>query len=467
MSKESDVSYALPVYTEFLPRWERVRAACKGEEEVKAIPGVLPKLNPHDRSPENEERNRSYLERAVYFNATGRTLEGLIGLAFARNPDVDLGKFDYMESDADGNGVSIYHCAQKTLGGVLQTGRHGILVDIVNDRPSIIGYPAESIINWRVRRENGKNKLTLLVLKEVVQEEKGEYGTEDIVQYREYRLIDDTVHIFVWREIEGATVLYEKPELTRPHGSKPFWDFIPFVFVGSQSNSPNIDPSPLKGLAEMNLAHFRDSADYQDSVFFCGQVQPWISGLDDEWRDWLERRGIYVGSRSPMLLPAGGAMGFEQAQPNTLVREAMENKRQMMVALGARVIEENKVTKTATQAAGDIATGTSVLGLCCANVSEAMMLALQYCGYFDSAKLFTDARFEITQDYTRQLLGPQEIDSLVKAWQAGAFAKSDLRTSFRKGGVIEPERTDQEIDQEIEAEPPTYEDDIRAEGLIE
>lgn len=448
----TNVSYKLPKYDEYLPRWERVRAAVQGEEEVKKLPRVLPYLNPNDLSPENIRRNEQYLERAVYFNATGRTLEGLIGLAFAKTPKNNLGEFTYLQDDSEGEGVNIYHVAQEGLSGILQTGRHGFLSDIVNDRPVVVGYRAESIINWRSNKIAGKNQLELLVLQEVISEAEGDYSSKDVVQYREFRNDGQNISYIVWRaEAGGEPKKHDSGYLAIPHSSKIMPE-IPFAFCGSINNSSNIQPAPLKGLAEMNLAHFRDSADYQDSVFYCGQVQAWISGLDETWRDHLEKQGAYVGSRKVLLLPVNGKMGMEQAQPNMLAKEAMTDKKEAMVALGARVVEQSPVTKTATQAAGDIATNTSVLGLATGNVSEAITLSIRRLGYYRNARAFEEAEFEVTQDFTEQAIDPDKLRAMVESWQAGAFSRIDLRAKLRQMGMISPERTDAQIDEEVDSE---------------
>jgi hypothetical protein len=57
-----------------------------------------------------------------------------------------------------------------------------------------------------------------------------------------------------------------------------------------------------------------------------GQPEAWISALSEEWRNWMQEQGVYVGSRSAILLPEGGAFGIEQAQPNQLAMEAMKAK---------------------------------------------------------------------------------------------------------------------------------------------
>lgn len=452
-SQPNDVSYVSAEYVDALSGWRRVQAACAGQEEVKKLPNILPFLNPMDKSEDNKERNDDYKNRAVYFNATGRTREGLIGLAFAKNPEIEIGDFKYLLDNADGKGSSIYSSAQYSLGGVLTTGRQGLLVDIVNELPCIISYPAESIINWRFVQANNKKQLVLLVLLEIVQEADGDYGTKYFEQYREYRMTSNGAEIRIWRREAGKSGkadLFESPRLSKPHSSQPQWQEIPFTFVGSISNSPDVDPAPLRGLADMNLAHFQNSADFEDSVFLCGQPQAFMTGLDTEWRDNLEAKGVYLGSRKVMLLPVGATAGMLQADPNTLAKDAMEMKQAAMVALGARIVEENKVTKTATQAAGDIATGTSVLGLCCANVSEAYVRALQWCGVFKSNKPFLDAKFALTQDFSITRADAQTISAVVEAWQSGAIGTTDKNVYFRKAGLIETERTDEEIQQDIE-----------------
>lgn len=450
----SNVSYLHPHYEKALPEWLRTSAACEGEAAVKALPCVLPYLNPQDESKQNKDRNADYLKRAVYFNATGRTRQGLIGLAFARDPNVQFGKFEYLAKDTNGEGYSIYHVAQKGLSGVLTHGGYGFLTDMVNDQPNIVGYDRTSITNWRVSAIGGKRKLVLLVLREMLDEpmEGDDYAAQAVVKYREFRLVDNKVVAKVWiQEGDNEPKLHETPDIVIPHAGKQLEE-IPFAFVGSIDNSPNIQEAPLNGLAEMNIAHFRNSADFEDSAFFSGQVQPWISGLDEAWRDKLIDSGQYVGSRTPIAVPVGGQFGFAQAQPNTLIGEAMNKKEMHMIALGARIVEQSQVTKTATQAAGDIATNTSVLGLATANVSEGLTKAIQRLGLFDNAKLFNEGLFQITQDFTELVIDANKITALVQAWQGGAMSRIDLRSNFKRAGLIDPERTNEQIDGELETE---------------
>ena len=147
-----DVSFKRPEYLEVLDRWQVVRDICAGQHRVV---DRLPYLNAHDTSDENKDRNKAYRERAVFKNATGHTRNGLLGLAFHKDPTLTVPKaLEYLQDDANGSGVSIYQQSQSSLEKVLEAGRHGLYVDYRQGKGSsgqavILGYCAEDIINWR------------------------------------------------------------------------------------------------------------------------------------------------------------------------------------------------------------------------------------------------------------------------------------------------------------------------------
>lgn len=429
-------------------RWRVVRDVCGGDQNLRNET-YLPYLNAADTSATNLARNRSYRERAVFYNATGRTRAGLIGLAFRRDPRSDLpSKLELLLRDADGAGTSLYQQSQATLSHVLEVGRHGLYVDFT-DRPVVKSYRAEDIINWR--REDGT--LTLVVLRETVEIPKGfEFDVQE--QYRELALEDGAFVCRVHIKTETGFVV-EEIEARQPKNNGKF-DFIPFVFVGSGNNDPEIDESPLYDLAQVNVAHFRNSADYEDSAFFVGQVQPWISGLTEEWRDHLESNGsLYIGSRNPILLPENGAFGFAQAAPNMLAKEAMDQKEKQMVALGARLLDETRANVTATQNENDKEASTSVLSMCAANTTEAYQQAIRWCGLYANVVIPDDAEtYRINQEFAKNKIDPTVVTALVTAWQSGAFAKPDLRAYLRAEGIIDAERTDEDIEADLESEGP-------------
>lgn len=464
---KTDVTATHPEYDASLPEWTLAEDAASGEPAVKAKrEAYLPKPNPTDTSKENSARYEQYLARAVYYNATGRTLQTMIGAAFADDPVVEItGAIDYALDDIDGADVSIYQQSQMALSHVLKAGRVGLLVDYPPTiapasradmasgaiRARVAMYPAASITNWRMTRVGGKSVLSMVVLKESHETVDG-FANVPEDQYRVLRLSDAGYTQEVWRKNEsGEWALAIEPVVVLD-SSGAVWREIPFVFCGAVNNDPNPDPSPLYDIASLNVAHYRNSADYEESVYMVGQVQPWMSGLSVEWRDWLEKSGIYFGSRAPIMLPEGGAFGLAQAAANGLAHEAMTQKEEQMVALGARLLQPGGAVKTATEAQADNEAEMSVLALAAGNVSDAYTRALEWMAKFMGGG---GGEYRINQDYAGGAVDAQMLSALLRTVQAGKMPDADLWAAMRQSKLIASDRTDEVLREELDAATPS------------
>lgn len=464
-----DVTFRRPEYEAALPRWELVEDCCAGSEAVKAKrTQYLPRPNPLDDSAEARARYADYLARAAFYNATGRTLRGLNGLVFRRWPELTVpAAIEYVAQDVDGAGVSIYQQSQAVLQGVLKTGRYGLLVDYpqtdgaasVADmqrngiRATIAAYDARAIVNWRTEKVGGIHKLVLVVLHECAEEvtEDG-FGVDQVEQYRVLRLVDGIYTQEVWRLTENKAWAIVEGPFSPLNASGRRWSEIPFAFVGASNNDSNIDEAPLYDLAEVNIAHYRNSAEYEDTTFMCGQVQPVVVGLDEHWVNLLKEQGLKIGSRTLFPLPRDADFKFVQAEPNPLPLEAMKHKEGQMVALGAQLITSTGQARTATEADADNAQNTSVLAIAAGNVSEAYSKCLQWVAEFMGAT--GNALYTLSQDFAKYTLDAQLLTALVMAWQSGKLPEGDLWTQFRKYGLIDPEKTDEEIREELSTQDP-------------
>lgn len=461
----ADVTYTRKEYDYALSDWQLVGDVCAGERAIKAGgTKYLPKPNPLDFRKENDERYKQYSARAVFYNATGRTLAGLVGAAFRVDPVAKLPTaLEYLATDANGAGVSIYQQSQAALGKVLQKARHALYVDYpATDSPAslaqqkagairanIIAVNAEQVTNWRTTVTGGVHRLSLVVIKEISEEADG-FGVSEVEQWRALELIGDIYSVTVWRKNEkGEPVIFSQAVPLDGKGNA--WDEIPFTFIGAQNNDHNIDDSPLLDLARVNVAHYRNSADYEDSVFFVGQVQPFITGVDDFWVKQAEKSGLYIGSRSPVMLPHGATFGMVQAAPNMIVREAMQDKEQQMIALGARLVTQGEAVKTATQAQAENEVEHSVLSLCVKNVSEAYTQAIKWCARFMNSP-DSGIEYSINSQFSEKSFDPQALTALVGAWQAGRVPSSDVTVNLQRMGVISSEKTPEQVAEELDSE---------------
>lgn len=468
---KNDVTYQRPEVDQALPDWEKVNDVVAGERAVKKkTTTYLPKPNPTDESMENATRYDQYVDRAVFFNATGRTLDGLIGIAFGKGPEVEVPtSMDFVKTDTDGAGGGILNQSHRVLEDILKVGRCGMLVDhpVTNQATSkaqqvaqnihatITTYAAQSIINWRV---NNDQDLVLVVLAETVTES-DEFAITEIEQWRELAIGtlteeesgNDRYVVRLWRTDEMTQEPYIYDEFEPRDASGSSLNYIPFTFVGAVDNNTDIDKSPLIDLACLNIAHYRNSADYEESAYFVGQPTFVFGGLDDQWMKDYWKEGVYVGSRAAVPLPVGGSAQILEAGPNTLAEGAMKNKETQMVSLGARLLTHGEAIKTAEQSRTETAAAHSVLSLAVTNMVSAYNTALEWVATFTSGAT-GNITYMIDTNFASMNADPNLINAQVAAWQGGALPKSDMWANFRNQGLIDETKSDEDIEDEIDAE---------------
>jgi hypothetical protein len=478
----SQIDYVLPEVSTAIKAWTPIRDVVNGENAVKArSPSYLPYLVPSDKSPDNVQRNLDYATRAVFYGVTKRTLKGMVGQVTGKPAVLTVPELLMMlQDDVDGGAVSIEQQSKQALSDTLSVGRLGLLTDYPNVepgtaatrqdlldgriRPSIQYYFAEQIINWRVEMVKGLRKLTLVVLAEKYTKSDDGFKKEEGDQWRVLRLVDNVYIVQVFRKDESGqfVVMTDLSTTPRDANGKTF-DEILFTFVGSDNNDPGIDDAPLMDMASLNLAHYRNSADHEESVFIVGQPTPVLSGLTQEWVTdvWNNKdvmpNGVAVGSRNPIPLPAGGEATLLQADPNTLVFEAMKHKEEQMKALGAKLVEPKVGNRTLGEAQMDEASEASVLMTCAKNVSAAYTRCLKWAARLVGAAVTDDIAYELNTDFEISRMTTEMRGQLMKEWQAGAISFTEYRAILRRAGVATQDDADaqEEIDQATEKDVAT------------
>jgi hypothetical protein len=111
----------------------------------------------------------AYLRRSVFFNATARTVQGMVGACFRRSPSIAGGAADQYLGDVTMTDESFEGLAKTAMRELLTVGRYGLLCDYSGEenRPYLVPYVAENIINWRTERIDGRSVVTMVVLSEM------------------------------------------------------------------------------------------------------------------------------------------------------------------------------------------------------------------------------------------------------------------------------------------------------------
>jgi len=467
----ANYSYIKPEYLEAKQSWDLVKDCVTGSRAVKARETVyLPIPDPTNSSEENKARYRALLNRAMFLNVTGRTRQGLIGAVFRKSAEIDLPTdIEYVQTNASGDGVSLEQLSKSAIGECLDTGRGGFFVDYPNTdtesgvRPTkaqsagnnahIHHYASEQIINWREDVINGVKRLTMVVFAELYHvADSDEFTFETKMQYRALTLENGVYRHRVWRESEDSPILDTKPT---DYNGKTF-DHIPFYFYGSENNDACIDKSPLEDLAEVNILHYGNSATVEESGFISSQPTLFFTTdiSQEEFVKW-NPNGVQIGATSGYSLGKTGTVTMVQASEGNLSRTLMQDKENQMLMIGARIVQQSGQNETAEAARIRYSSDNSVLGTIAGNVSEAIKSALFDVQLYMSGTPTPDVIvFWLNQEFFDEAMDAQMILAQVQLWQQGIIAKSDIRTNLRQAAIIDADRTDDDIDEEREAEPP-------------
>lgn len=441
-----------PQYDEYLPIWQKIDDFTRNKDVRK----YLRILNRKDTSEENKIRNEEYRKGAVFYGISGQTVSGLLGILFKKAPALTVPPgLEYVNDDIDGQGNSVFQQAQGLADDVIRKSRAGLYVSF----PSVDGQISqadlnsgrfravssriepERIVNWRA----DSSKLTLIVIAEMIADPANtDPFTHDMIEQRRELFIDDSGFYAErhWQKIKDVWVLaVEAFNPVDSDGNR--FDVIPFTFIGAENNDTSIDAPVMRGLVELNKGHFQNSADFEDNAWFAGQSQPWMSGLDRSHFDFMKDAKMYVGSRNVLAVPSGGSFGISSAPPNPLIRQAMLDKEQLMVSLGARIIQGGVANKTAEQVMGEREVQHSVLSLIGQNITDAYSLALQWIGRYMGVQ--DDVmQFVVNTDFINRQFDSAELQQIMAGMLQGTMPMTDYVRYMRSRGLFTQEKTDEE-----------------------
>lgn len=458
-----NVTFVRPELKRLLPEYYLIRDCISGESAIKeAKDKYLPRLNPSDTSKENITRYDNYIKRAVFYNVTRRTLNGLVGQVFAKDPIIEIpALLENVKLNASGNGVNLIQQSKRSLSCTLAYSRSGLFVDYPDVaapatmaevekgkiRPTIITYAPHDIINWRVTESGANEVLSLVVLSESYEYEDDGFELKKAAQFRVLKLEGGTYVQEIWKqEIPTPWTGRDTPKgnyklkqtfIPKDSSGNPFTE-IPFMFIGSNDNDTEPDNPNFYDIASLNIAHYRNSADYEENVHIQGQTTAVAIGLTEEWLKGPLDGKIRIGATGGVPLPEGGDLKLVQATEKSALKEAMDTKERQMVALGAKLVEQKQVQRTAFETKIESTSESSILASTAANVQAGYLWALNWCCKFvgiTSAQL----KFELNTNFDLGITTPEERTQIVNEWKSGAISFKEMRGLLRKAGIASEE----------------------------
>lgn len=446
-------------YNKNVDKWKLTRNAATGLSFEDARHYIM------RRTHEEQDQYYHRVEKAIYTNYTGRTREGLKGAIFRLPPRIELPPdMEFMLENADGAGQSLTQVSKLAADEVMETGRFGLLADypMVDEdltveqvrrmglQPHIATYTAESIINWHVHVLNGRRQLGMLVLKENSPVHYDEFTWDYVDRYRVLRLNNSQQYTQQLYDENGDPITEEI--VIRGASGQPF-DYIPFHFIGSRDNLPDIDEPILYDIARVNIGHFRNSADQENNLSVHGGGTLVVStDMSPEAFQSANPGGITVGENAGLILSEGGKAELLQLGSASAIGTEMTHKEQMMVQIGAKIITKTG-QRTAEEARIQATSENSMLDTMVGNIDESFTKVLYDCRAFISP---TDAEivFSLNNDFYADTISPQEIMAMIQGSDAGVMPKIDIVRRLIDAGWIQSEGTPEDILADITQESP-------------
>lgn len=421
---QHDPALKHPDVIKFTPVWKKCRAATDGQRAIKEGGMLYLRSLTEQKTDEYEV----YLDRASYVNATGRTVDAMVGGVF-RKPlkhEVPDAITEWLD-DINLADETLSDFAQNAVFEVIVTGRYGVLVEQPKApdgpltvaerqsqglRPYLVGYPTENIINWEYDRVNNRYQLVNIWLQEDYKATNGEIKQ----QVKQLTLNAGFYQQIIWREGDGSWIVHET--ITPTKNSVPLTE-IPFFAISSKKPTLKVSAPPIESLADVNISHYKNSADLENGAHMAGLPTPYITGLNG-----AEDDKIYLGSTTILTLPQDATAGFMQcgSEGFATIEKLMDRKEQQMAALGARMLAPDKKQAEAVQTheikrSGETSVLATLVGIVDRQLSRALAFAADWEGITGVISI------ELNKDFFPVTFTAQELTAWTSALQSGAVSK--------------------------------------------
>lgn len=416
------------------PQWQRTRDAIGGIDMLRQrIRDYIPKLSGY----ESDEYD-AYVNRACWYGATGRTVSGLVGSIMRKAPTItapdDLVKqFENITL----TGVTLTGFIKLLLNQVIGIGRAGVLLDVPPEKtglqtPYFVMYKAEQIIDWPDSPLPWMTERPYVTLREYLHNEDDE--NNPIVQLKLLAIDEHGKYVIqLYRKGEKGFEAYKKPVYPKRRGE--MLTFIPFCFFNEESLSASPSKSSLLDLVDVNLSHFRNSADLENGRHWLGSPQPWVTG------EPVPQKPLPIGNGQAWFfqneLAKVGMLEFT-GQGLSSLENALTTKEGLMAVLGARLLEARQKQVEATDTVQLRQAGeTSILQSTGLTTSQGITQLCKWSAEWQGLES-KEIAVNLNTDFLEQSLTGPELVALVQSWQNGAISHDTLYYNLERGEVAQP-----------------------------
>lgn len=428
------ISSQHPEYKAYAHKWERCRDAYDGQDSIKGKGHkYLPRL-----SEQTTEDYNAYKDRALFFSITGKTISALVGMATVRPPMI---KFpDAMDSYyKDNQGIQFYEVMTNALAENCLMGRIGLLIDwpVEGGEARVCRYSTESIINWELD-DNGNPLWVVLKECALIQVKDDPYEKKYVDRYRKLGLRMENGILIYFQELYN-----EKDEFLGsfiPVVNGRVLDFIPFFVINPFGIGFSIENPPVLDIVDINISHYRTSADLEHGRHFTALPTPVVSGASTEM-------ALKIGSQEAWILPDPNARAAYlefTGQGLQSLEKALTEKQGQLASMSARLLDNSK--------RGSEAPDTVRLRYASETASLTMIVRATESGLskvYQTIALFKlldpkDVSIIMNKEFLDSRMTTAQIVDLVGSYIQGGISEEVFIFNLRRGDILPMDRSDEE-----------------------
>ena len=410
-----------PEYEVLIPDYTLLRDCYKGQRDIKeAGDEYLPptsgmRIDGYPSANPGLAAYNAYKDRAIFYSYVRESTQSLLGTMYSKPPSFELpNSIKYLLDSSTPEQEPLHLLMQRMNQEQIVVGRVGLLVDVPESggNPYIVTYSAETIIDWSTEFIGGEQKVTYICLDESGYQ-RTPNGWETVQSFRLLRLEDGIYQTVVTDEIGS-----EDLEWVTPKAKGKSLTEIPFTFVNSidLSSSPSIPP--MVDLANMSISVYRQSADYNQSLFY--QAQPTLVRTGAEGMDPNDKNSARTGAGALVDLPTGGTLSY--------VEVAGAGLEEMRIALDTNKAQASVFTSAFLKDSGSNSSGEALkvrLESASATLKNIALTgayglenALRFCVMFAGST--GNVAIKPNLDFVSEQLVAAELKSLIEAKNEGA-----------------------------------------------
>ena len=421
---------------EMAAHWPIIDALMGGTAAMRAKRDLLPQ-----QPMEDDEAYEYRLDVATLFPAYSRTVGVMAGKPFAKEvtftdvpPEVEK-----LLDNIDNQGGSAHAVLSAKFFDLMSHGYGGILVDhtasgdvrtladakAAGARPYWVPIKHDQILGWQTDAQG----LSQIRLAETAEVPDGEFGTKTVSRVRvlergKWRLFEQQSN--AWNVVAEGTMSLKR---------------IPFVFLLGTPTGANAAKPPLFDLAYLNVKHWQEQSDQDDSTRFARKRLLVAIGLDGDSE-------LEASSSAVLKLPIQADMKVVQgsAEAVTVGRSELDALEDQMIQTGAELLTKSQALRTATEASNDAEANKSSLQRIAEQFEDAADQALQFTAEWMG--LPDGGHVSLFKDFASNTLSDASANLVLSLSNAGLITKETALNEYKRRAVLSP---DLDVEKELDA----------------